>query len=159
MSNYSQKQEPNFTLKLMTSGGRHANNKTTVLLPTPGPLLVLIAHDEVLLPRSKRRTQAGRRVVKCLRLLRNVDQRGLEHLLHLHHCCGLQTTIPHLLHSRSDNYRKESGAQWILKHTNLWTPSLNVLLREACQKQTLHEKITLPCIQFVLDVLDDKLFH
>lgn len=75
------------------------------MLPLPGPLLILIAHDEILFPNGQRRTQAGGRVVEGVRFFRDVDQRRLEHLLHVHNSCGLQTAIPHLLHSRPDHCR------------------------------------------------------
>lgn len=71
----------------------------------PGPLFILIAHDEILFPDGQRRTQAGGRVVEGVCFLRNVDQRRLEHLLHIYDSCGLQTAVPHLLHSRPDHCR------------------------------------------------------
>lgn len=74
-----------------------------LLLLIPGRLLVLVAHNEVLVPRRQRGTQAGGRVVERMGLLGNVDQRRLEHLLHLHHRRGLQTAIPHLPHPRPDH--------------------------------------------------------
>lgn len=85
-----------------------------LLLLIPGSLLVLVAHNEVLLSRSQRRTQAGGWVVQCLCLFGNVDQRRLEHLLHIHHCCGLKTAIPHLLHPHPDHWRRATSAY---KHT------------------------------------------
>lgn len=105
----------------------------------PGRLLVLVAHDEVLLPQGQRRTQAGGRVVERLRLLGDVDQRRLEHLLHLHHCRGLQAAVPHLAHPCPDHCRWGSSAymrtktsQWIsfamwlrifsVKIIKVWSP-------------------------------------
>lgn len=74
-----------------------------IMLLLPGCLLVLIAHDEIFFPYGQRRTQAGGRVVEGVCFFRNVHQRRLEHLLHIHNSCGLQTAIPHLLHSGSDH--------------------------------------------------------
>ncbi|KAF3843694.1 hypothetical protein F7725_002543 [Dissostichus mawsoni] len=54
-------------------------------------------------PGSERRTEAGRGVVQSLDLSGDVDQRRLQHLLHLHHRCGLQAAVPHLPHPRPDH--------------------------------------------------------
>lgn len=96
-----------------------------LLLLIPGRLLIFIAHNEVLLPNGQRRTQAGRRVEERLCLFGNVDQRRLEHLLHLHHCCGLQTTISHLPHPRPYHWRRQhAGTQckidFINSHRERW---------------------------------------
>lgn len=74
-----------------------------LVLLLPGCLLILIAHDEILLPDGERRTQAGGRVVEGVCFFGNVDQRRLQHLLHIHNGCGLQTTIPHLPYSRPNH--------------------------------------------------------
>lgn len=72
----------------------------------PGPLLILIAHDEILFPNGQRRTQAGGRVVEGVCFFWNVDQRRLEHLLHVDNSCGLQTAVSHLPHPRPDHCRR-----------------------------------------------------
>lgn len=76
----------------------------------PGPLLILIAHDEILFTNGQRRTQAGGRVEERVCFFRNVDQRRLEHLLHVHNSRGLQPAIPHLPHSRPDHWRSINSA-------------------------------------------------
>lgn len=79
----------------------------------PGCLLILIAHDEILLPDRQRRAEAGRRVEEGVCFFRNVDQRRLEHLLHLHHCCGLQAPIPHIPHPGPDHWGRGSSAHTV----------------------------------------------
>lgn len=76
-------------------------------ISVPGRLLILVAHDQVLLTRRQRGAKTGGGVVECLCLFGNVDQRRLEHLLHVHHRCGLQTTVPHLPNSGPDHWRTE----------------------------------------------------
>lgn len=75
----------------------------------PGHLLILVAHDKILLPNGERRTQAGWGIVECLRVFGNVDQGRLQHLLHIHDCCGLQAAIPHLPHPRPNHWGRHQS--------------------------------------------------
>lgn len=79
----------------------------------PGHLLILVAHDKILLPNGERRTQAGWGIVECLCVFGNVDQGRLQHLLHIHDCCGLQAAIPHIPHPRPNHWGRHQSKRTI----------------------------------------------
>lgn len=72
----------------------------------PGPLLILITHDDVLVVGGERRTGTARVVVQCDGITRDVNKGRLQDVFDLHDCSQVMIPVFNLLHPCTNHWEE-----------------------------------------------------